>query len=211
MRAQVDLALARNRSAAAYREALRGLDSDLQRLTGLVSSLLTLARTDTGRLVPELRGFDLRETVGLIVEQYAPLAEEAGVTLCAETAPTLIAADEDLLVQVLVNLVDNAITHTPPAGSVTVGCQPIGSEVRLWVADTGNGIPVADQKRIFDRFYRVEASRARDNGGAGLGLAICKAIVEAHGGTIALTSQVGHGTRVELALPRHNEASRANA
>ncbi len=81
MRAQVDLALARNRSAAAYREALRGLDSDLQRLTGLVSSLLTLARTDTGRLVPELRDFDLRETVGLIVEQYAPLAEKRRHTL----------------------------------------------------------------------------------------------------------------------------------
>ena len=109
MRAQVDLALARPRSASAYREALRGLDADLKRLTGLVSSLLTLARTDTGRLVPERTEFGLRETVALIVEQYTPLADEAGIELRAETEPALIAADEDLLVQVLVNLVDNAL------------------------------------------------------------------------------------------------------
>jgi signal transduction histidine kinase len=112
-----------------------------------------------------------------------------------------------LLVQVLVNLVDNAITHTPPAGNVTVGCQSVGSGVRLWVSDTGSGIPDADQERVFDRFYRLEASRARASGGAGLGLAICKAIVEAHGGTIALTSQVGRGTLIELSLPRQNGAT----
>jgi heavy metal sensor kinase len=209
MRTQVDLALARPRSAGAYREALRGLDGDLKRLTGLVGSLLTLARTDTGRLIPERSEFDLRETVDLIVEQYAPLAEEAGIALHAEGQPSPIAADEDLLVQVLVNLVDNALAHTPPSGSVTVGCQTADTVVRLWVTDTGSGIPVADQGRVFDRFYRVEASRARVNGGTGLGLAICKAIVEAHGGTIALTSRTGHGTRIELALPRQNGAPRA--
>ena len=87
---------------------------------------------------------------------------------------------------------------------MTVGCLPAAGEVRLWVSDTGSGIPLADQARIFDRFYRVEAGRARANGGTGLGLAICKAIVDAHGGTIALSSQIGHGTRVELALPRPN-------
>jgi signal transduction histidine kinase len=186
------------------------LDGDLQRLTGLVGSLLTLARTDTGRLIPERRQIDLRETVELVVEQYAPLAEEAGVALHAQTEPSPIAADEDLLVQVLVNLVDNAITHTPPDGSVTVGCQVVGPDIHLWVSDTGSGIPDADQERVFDRFYRVEASRARANGGTGLGLAICKAIVEAHGGSIALTSQAGKGTRIELSLPRRNGAAPAS-
>lgn len=206
MRAQVDLALARPRSAAAYREALQGLDGDLKRLTGLVGSLLTLARTDAGRLIPDRSEFDLRETVDLIVEQYAPLAEEAGITLRTQTEPSTLEADEDLLVQVLVNLVDNAISHTPPAGDVTVGCKPSGSGVRLWVSDTGSGIPVADQERVFDRFYRVEVSRARSSGGTGLGLAICKAIVEAHGGTIALASRVGQGTRIDLTFPRQHSA-----
>lgn len=210
MRAQVDLALARPRSTVAYREALRGLDRDLGRLTGLVSSLLVLARTESGQLVPERSEFDLRETIEAINEQYAPLAREAGVVLHADTGPARIEADEDLLVQVLVNLVDNAITHTPPAGSVTVGCHTAGSLVHLWVSDTGCGIPAADQARVFDRFYRVDVSRARANGGAGLGLAICKAIVEAHHGTLTLSSQVGEGTRVALALPRQNGVPRAS-
>jgi heavy metal sensor kinase len=204
MRAQVDVTLARSRSAAAYREALQELDSDLQRLTGLVSTLLTLARADTGHLVPDRSAFDLADTVGLVFEQYTPITEESGIDLRAETEPAPLEADEDLLVQVLVNLLDNALAYTPRSGAVTVGCRSVAAEVHLWVSDTGRGIQTADQERVFDRFYRVDAGRARSNGGSGLGLAICRAIVEAHGGTIALTSRIEHGTRVEVALPGSN-------
>jgi signal transduction histidine kinase len=132
------------------------------------------------------------------------MADEAGIDLRAEAEPAPLEADEDLLVQVLVNLIDNALAHTPCSGNVTVGCRSAAAEVQLWVSDTGRGIEAADQQRVFDRFYRVDPGRARANGGTGLGLAICRAIVEAHSGTIALTSRIGQGTRVEVALPAHN-------
>ena len=201
MRSQGDLALARPRSAEDYREALRGLDGDLERLTGLVGTLLTLARADAGRLVPERASFDLADTVELAVEQYEPVAAVAGVRLRAEAVPTPVVADEDLLVQVLVNLIDNALAHTPAGGTVTVGCRSEDGWARLCVADTGGGIPPEHQARVFDRFYRVDAGRARSAGGTGLGLAICRAIAEAHGGTITLTSAPTRGTRVDLTLP----------
>lgn len=201
MRGQVDLALSRPRSADEYRAALTDLDQDLERLTGLVGTLLTLARADSGRL-PLVRGpMDLAETIGLLLEQYGPIAKETGLALVDESGPAPLSADEDLLIQVLVNLLDNAIAHTPAGGRIRVGCRSEGDRVRLWVADTGSGIPSEDQQRIFDRFYRVDRGRTRAQGGTGLGLAICQAIAEAHGGTIDLTSQVGKGTRVELVVP----------
>jgi signal transduction histidine kinase len=104
-------------------------------------------------------------------------------------------------VQLLVNLTDNALAHTPASGSVTIGCRPEPGQIRLWVADSGEGIAPAHHQRVFDRFYRVDTGRARTRGGAGLGLAICKAIAEVHGGTISLTSDAGRGTHVEVVLP----------
>lgn len=201
MRSQVDLALARPRPPAEYREALRGLESDLERLTGMVGALLTLARADTDRLTIERTPFDLAETVALVLEQYAPAADEAGVALKGETFPCPIHGDEDRLVQVLVNLLDNALAHTPAGGTIAVGCQRERSAVKFWVTDTGAGIAPEHQQRVFDRFYRVDPGRARVAGGAGLGLSITRAIVEAHGGTIALTGAVGRGTRVDMLLP----------
>src|SRR4051794_24213798 len=180
-------------------------------MTGLVGTLLTLARADTGRLIAERRSFDLADTVALILEQYTSVADEAGIDLRAEAEQTTLEADEDLLVQVLVNLIDNALAHTPRAGTVTVGCRSTEAAVRLWVTDTGHGIPPVDQARVFDRFFRVDAGRARLNGGTGLGLTICKAIIEAHGGTITLTSQIRQGTRVEAALPLSPPAAQSLA
>jgi len=201
LRSQVDLALARPRSSDEYREALRGIDGDLERLTGLVGTLLTLARADTGQLPLDRAALDLAATVAVILEQYAPLAAEVDIGLVDESTPAPLVGDEDLLVQVLVNVLDNALAHTPAGGRIAVGCRVAGERVRLWVADTGPGIPSAHQARIFDRFYRVDTGRARQHGGIGLGLAIAKAIAEAHGGTITLTSEAGRGTRVELLLP----------
>jgi heavy metal sensor kinase len=201
MRSQVDLALARPRSTVAYREALEGLDGDLERMTGLVAALLTLARADAGRLEPDRTPLDLAATIAAVLEQYAPLAETAGVELRDDSAPAPLVADADLLVQLLVNLIDNALAHTPPQGSVTVGCRAEGDLVRLWVTDTGEGLAPHDAARIFDRFYRVDRGRSRARGGAGLGLAICKSIVEAHGGAIGITSRLGDGTRIDVTLP----------
>lgn len=201
MRGWIDLALARPRSPAQYREVLRDLDDELARLTDLVATLLALARADSDRIMIERAPFDLANTIGLVLEQYAPTTAEQGVSLKGETAPCPIEADEDRLVQVLVNLLDNALAHTPAGGTIVVGCRRDESECRLWVADTGTGIAPEHLPHVFDRFYRADSGRARAQGGAGLGLSITRAIIEAHGGTIALTSEPDQGTRVDIGLP----------
>ena len=202
MRSQVDLALARPRSAATYQEALQRLDGDVDRMTGLVSTLLTLARADAGQLVLDRAPFDLADTIELVLEQYTPIAAEAGTTLRGELETAPLVADEDLLVQVLVNLIDNALAHTPAGGVVTVGCGMDDVNIRFWVSDTGEGIAPEHQNRVFDRFYRVDAGRSRERGGTGLGLPICRAIAEALGGIISLASVPHRGTRVDMVLPK---------
>ena len=201
MRSQVDLALARPRSPEEYRDALQGLEGDIERLTALVGTLLTLARADARSLSLDRAPMDLAETIGVTLEQYAPRAENAGVTLRDESSPATLSGDEDLLIQVLVNLLDNALAHTPAGGSIAIGCRSEEGRVRLWVVDTGSGISSKHQARIFDRFYRPDTGRARAHGGTGLGLAICKAIAGAHGGEIRFSSALGSGTRVEVLLP----------
>ena len=202
MRSQVDLSLARPRTAADYREALEGIDADLGRLTGLIGTLLTLARSDTGRLTIEHVSIDLADTIAVILEQYSAIASEAGIVLNDASSPSPLIGDDDLLVQVLVNLLDNAIAHTPSGGAITVGCRTEVNSVRFWVHDQGIGIPAEHLPRIFDRFYRVDESRQRARGGAGLGLSICRAIVDAHGGRIELVSTQGAGTKVDVVLPK---------
>jgi heavy metal sensor kinase len=201
LRSQVDFALARPRTPAEYEEALQGIDSDLDRVTRLVRSLLTLSRADTGNLPLHYEPVDLPGTIALLLEQYEPRATEAGIRLINASRPTPLTGDADRLIQVLVNLLDNALAHTPSGGEIEVGCGPAGDQARLWVRDTGAGIPPEHQERVFDRFYRVDTGRARERGGVGLGLSICKMIAEAHGGTIAISTPNGGGTRVELLLP----------
>ena len=201
MRSQVDLALSLPRSPEGDEEAFRGFQGDVDRLTGLVATLLALARADSGRLPVEREPVDLAAVVASALEQFSPVADEAGVALHDESSPAPLLADDDLLVQVLVNLIDNALAHTPRGGHVTVGCAADGDRLRLWVADTGSGIAEEDQARIFDRFYRVDDGRTRRNGGVGLGLAMCRAIVAAHGGTIDVRSRLGSGSRFEVILP----------
>jgi heavy metal sensor kinase len=202
MRSQVDLSLARPRTAADYREALEGIDADLGRLTGLIGTLLTLARSDTGRLMIEHVSIDLADTIAVILEQYSAIASDAGIVLNDASSPSPLIGDDDLLVQVLVNLLDNAIAHTPSGGAITVGCCAEVNSVRFWVHDQGIGISTEHLPRIFDRFYRVDESRQRARGGAGLGLSICRAIVDAHGGRIELVSTQGAGTKVDVVLPK---------
>lgn len=203
MRSEVDLALARPRTPAEYREALTGLESDLQRLTGLVGTLLELARSDSGTLELERGEIDVAELLDLVREQFAAEAEGAGVGLILDVRPCTAVADEDRLLQVLVNLVDNALNHTPRAGSVTLGCSPLPGDggVRIWVTDTGAGIAPEHLPRLFDRFYRVDTGRTRAKGGTGLGLSISNAIVAAHGGTLTGTSTPGRGATFEVMLP----------
>lgn len=201
MRSQVDLMLRRPRSKTEYRAALESLDGDVDRMTRIVSALLTVSRSESGQLVLHRIVFDLQELIGSNLTSYALLATERPITLIDESMPVPVEGDSDLLGQLLTNLLDNAFAHTPPGGSIAVGCASGEAQVRLWVADTGFGIPIEHQERVFDRFYRVDPGRSRGTGGAGLGLTIARAIAEAHGGTIALTSTPGSGTRIEVTLP----------
>lgn len=201
MCSRVDLALARPRSMLDYEATLRGVDGDLVRLNGLIGTLLSLAGADSGNLRIEPGPFDLAQTIVHVIEQYTTSGTTAGVNLVPRVLPSPIEADEDLCIQLLVNLLDNALGHTAAGGTVEVGCRQVATSIELWVIDTGSGIEPKHQERVFDRFYRLDEGRARERGGAGLGLSICRAIAEAHRGTIALTSKPQEGTRVEVHLP----------
>jgi heavy metal sensor kinase len=209
MRSQVDVALLEPPSEADCQDVLRTLQGDLDRLAGLVGSLLTLARADAGELALAPLPCDLADLVEATIEQFAPPFEEAGVLLRNRATPCALIADADLLVQVLVNLIANALAHTPRGGTVEVGCRQAGEEAHLWVADTGEGIAPEHQARVFERFYRADPGRSRARGGAGLGLSISRTIVAAHGGRIDLTSELGRGTRVEVVLPLRPPAAAA--
>jgi heavy metal sensor kinase len=201
MRGQLDLALARQRSPGDYEALLREFDIDLTRLTRLVETLLSLTRSDQRGLVPEYGEFALDDVLGAIRDQYREVGIAAGITLTVEAEPTTVVLDQDLIIQILVNLVDNALMHTPAGGTVALGCGTHGGVIELWVRDSGRGIAPEHHTRIFDRFYRVEESRARQSGGAGLGLAMVKAIVEAHGGSVHLESGPGAGSTFLVRFP----------
>jgi len=198
MRGEVDLALRSPKTAEQYRASLEHIDGDLQRMTGLVASLLTLARADDHQFAIATRSFDLDETIQSVIDVYRPIAETNGLSFHTDTSQLMLNGDEDLIIQLLVNLVENAIAHTPRHGVITIGASRTERQTILWVEDTGSGIEAKHLDRIFDRFYRVDEGRSRERGGSGLGLSICRAIVELHHGKIVATSTPGVVTRMTI-------------
>ncbi|MDX6264641.1 MAG: two-component system, OmpR family, sensor histidine kinase BaeS [Kribbellaceae bacterium] len=184
------------------RELVTSLLEEAGLLERLVADLQDLALADAGKLKihPELR--DLSELAQQVVSAHRPAAEGAGVTLTAEvTGPAPAVVDNARIRQALGNLVANAIRFTPADGRVMVGVRRVGNGYNLTVADNGAGISEEHLPYLFDRFYRAEHSRSRTTGGSGLGLAITKHLVEAHRGTIAATSRLGHGSTFTIHLP----------
>jgi len=179
--------------------------AQIDRLAELVAQLLDQARVESGRLLLRLRDVDLEKAVRPIVASLEPQAASKGVALdFAVLRPVGVEADPDRLAQVVVNLVDNALRHTPRAGRVDVEIDADGGEAILRVRDTGSGIPYKDLPHIFERFYVVDRSRARATSGAGLGLSIVKQIVDGHGGNVAAESLLGSGATFTVRLPRLN-------
>ena len=191
---------------AAQRKAAQVIHDEAARMSRLVEQLLELARWDAGQIIIAREAVDLPRLLTTCVERMDWRAEEKGVTLTVEVKPMPpLRGDTDRLMQVFTNLLDNALTHTPSGGSVTVAAErvegPDGqAEVEISVTDTGPGIPAEELPRIFERFYRVDKARAGSRG-AGLGLAIVKEIVEAHGGRVWAESVVGLGSRFIVRLP----------
>jgi signal transduction histidine kinase len=166
----------------------------------LIRDLLDVSRIEAGTLGIDRSPLSVRELVGEIVDAQQSLAASAGLELRVELEPELpaVAGDRHRLQQVLENLVGNALKFTPTGGNITLGAARRGSEVLFWVADTGCGIGEDALPHVFDRFWQVKrASRA----GAGLGLAISRGIVEAHGGRIWVESTPGRGTIFFFTIP----------
>ena len=202
IKGQVEVALTRPRQQAAYREVLQAVNEEVDRLIRLVGSLLTLARADAGQIPIASESVNLQDLVDAAVEQVQPAAQERNINLTIVTGPTsTLQGDEDLLLQLLLNLLGNAIKYTPAGGSVTVGWNIDGKQVELWVRDTGVGIAPEHLPRIFDRFYRVDKARSRAEGGSGLGLSISRWIAEAHGGSISVESAPDQGSVFIVRLP----------
>jgi signal transduction histidine kinase len=182
----------------------------VDRLIALVQQLLDQARTESGEMKLQLRDVDLEEVAHPIIASFEPQAVNKGVRIELNAMrPVNVEADPDRLAQVFVNLIDNALRHTPNGGSVIVELDASGNDAVLRVRDTGVGIPYRDLPHIFERFYVVDRSRTRESGGAGLGLAIVKGIVEAHGGTIATESMLGSGAVFTVRLPIMRATSRS--
>ena len=174
----------------------------VDRLASLVGQLLEQARAESGQLRLHLRDIDLEAVGRPIVGSFEPQAQNKGVAIHLNVErPVRVEADPDRLAQVFVNLIDNALRHTPAGGSVAVELDAHGADAILRVRDTGLGIPYRDLPHIFERFYVVDRSRTRESSGAGLGLAIVKGIVEAHGGSISAESMLGTGTTFTVRLP----------
>ena len=182
--------------------------NNARRMHELVDDLLDLSRIESGRWQPTLARVDVAGVVG---EAWAEFLDRARarrikITVAASVARH-VKADPDALRQILTNLFDNALRHTPPGGRITVTAEASAGGVTIAVADTGSGIASEHLPRIFERFYRADPGRSREEGGTGLGLAIVKHLIEAHGGRVEARSTLGEGTTILLFFPGDPEPS----
>lgn len=182
------------------------------RLNLIIEDLLELSTIESGGVSLKEEPLDLRSVIERTLSMIKPIADKNHHRLVTAVDPSLpaVAGDEDRFVQVLTNLLDNAVKYTPAGGTITVGAKPASSvgnaeapagAIELSVTDTGIGIPEEDRPRVFERFYRVDKARSRELGGTGLGLAIVKHIVEGHGGQVWVEANHPHGSRFVVRLP----------
>ncbi|SFJ74928.1 ATP-binding protein [Thermoflavimicrobium dichotomicum] len=188
------------------KEIAQVINEESMRMGRLVRELLDLARMEAGHIQMHLSHLDVTQFIQRVVRKFQALARERGVEVTGEVAENLpiVRWDEDKIEQVLTNLIDNAIRHTPEGGAVTVRAFQSGKHIFLEVEDTGTGIPEEDLPFVFERFYKADKARTRGkgkSGGTGLGLSIVKHLVNAHLGNVTVRSQVGKGTVFSVQLP----------
>lgn len=183
---------------------LQTIEKHADRLTYLIEDLLTISRLESGQIVMNLQRVELHPIAARVMDDLQSRAGEKNVRLVNELPPELfVHADSDRIQQVLFNLVDNAIKYGRAEGSVTMRARATGEKmVEIGVEDNGPGIPPEATERVFERFYRVDRARSREQGGTGLGLSIVKHIVQSHGGEVWVESELGKGSRFYFTLPQ---------
>ena len=191
--------------AATLREGLQVIGEESDRLNGLINNLLDASRIQAGGFKLEQGDVSLPKLTASVVESFRPQTDRHQFVLDFPPDFPCISGDEERLRQVFNNLVSNAIKYAPQGGEIRLGGWADDVTVTAYVADQGIGIPQTEQGKLFQRFYRVDSSLRRSTQGAGLGLFLCRAIVEAHGGRIWLRSEPGKGTTVFFTLPLEEE------
>lgn len=197
---QTQVALSEARDLDQYREVLYSSLEECERMAQMVGDMLFLAQADNGQLRPSTEPVDLGAEIQNLFDYLDAWSEERGVALRLKGAAPPVAGDRLMLRRAFSNLLTNAIRHTPRGAEVLVRLEGGAEGTRVQVANPGDPIPEEHLPRLFDRFYRPEPSRQRRGEGAGLGLAIVKSIIDAHGGTVAVTSD-GQATRFAITLP----------
>ena len=191
------------------RENFEIIREEATRLEHLVNDLRILSLADAGELTISPQTLEPQRLLNEVAALYQYQARQKNITLeqHVEAPVPAIQVDPGRMTQVMTNILDNALRHTPEGGRVVLAARAAGEHVELSVQDSGAGLDREDLERIFERFYRTDNSRRRDGavpGGSGLGLAIARSIVQAHGGQISAESQIGQGLRVIVRLPKHN-------
>jgi len=221
LKGEVEVALRKERTSQDYEQILRSNLEEINRMSKIVDNLLLLARTETGEIRLFKEEVNLSHIVNEVVTQLTKLAQAKDLQIVATNhhEDILLYGDALRIRQMLINLIENSIKYTEPGGSISVSLErnaphslPGKEEashdgVEIVVSDTGIGIAKEDQERIFGRFFRVDKARSREQGGSGLGLSICKWIVEAHQGEISVESELGKGSRFVVKLPIHSQNS----
>ncbi len=205
---QTQVTLTKARSADEYREVLASNTEELERLSRTISDMLFLAQADHAMVIPTREPFDLSSETQAVLDFYEALASEKRIALSLAGTGSM-SGDRLMLRRALSNLLSNAIRHTPEGGAIKVVLSTAEHAVQVSVSNTGDPIPAELHRRLFDRFYRVDASRERMGQGAGLGLAITDSIVRAHGGEIKLFSE-GNMTTFTLIFPELDMALAAS-
>lgn len=201
MRTDIDVSLRSDDLTPAAREVLESNREEVDSMIATLEDLLTLARSDERQLPLTQEVIDLQDVSARIVQRLSPHAQRRGVTLTADGSSATVRADSAAVGQALRNLIDNAIKFGPPHGRITVRTWQTPGEAGVTVEDEGPGIPEELRERVFDRFFRIDASRDRASGGSGLGLAIVRELVVAQGGTVTLAARDPHGSAFAIALP----------
>jgi heavy metal sensor kinase len=202
IQAESTLALNKERSANEYRHSLEVVSHESEHMSRVIDQLLTLARADSGKVQLSIEEIDLNELLAGIGETAEVMGRDRGVDVSLDLMDTVsLSGDRAMLRELFLNLLDNAIRYSPDGGATSITLKRTKAMAVTAVTDTGIGIPEEEIPHIFDRFYRVDRARSRAQGGAGLGLAICKYIAEAHRGRIEVTSEPGKGSTFSVWLP----------